>query len=150
MAGSIEYIKGNLFTTTAPIIAHGCNAQGVMGSGVAKEIKTLYPEAYQMYVDSYNSYGLVLGSVLFAKSNQRVIANCITQQYYGRTGNRYVNYGAIANCLTAISIYAKFNQLSTVAMPTIGCGLGGGKWNIIKELVEQILAQNLAVEVYEI
>ena len=35
----IQYKKGDLLSVTKGIIAHGCNAQGVMGSGVALQIK---------------------------------------------------------------------------------------------------------------
>lgn len=38
----IKYIKGSLLDTDAKIIVHGCNCQGVMGSGVAKQLKKNY------------------------------------------------------------------------------------------------------------
>ena len=35
----IQIIEGNLFDSNAHIIAHQVNCQGVMGSGVAKQVK---------------------------------------------------------------------------------------------------------------
>ena len=40
----VKIIEGNLFDTKANIICHQCNCQGVMGSGVAAEVKRRYPE----------------------------------------------------------------------------------------------------------
>ena len=52
----IEYRKGDLFQTEIKTIVHGCNAQGVMGSGVAKIIRDKYPKAYDRYVAEYKIY----------------------------------------------------------------------------------------------
>ena len=49
----IEYRKGDLLKTEIPYIAHGCNAQGVMGSGVAKVIREKWPLAFQVYWEDY-------------------------------------------------------------------------------------------------
>ncbi len=45
----IKIIDGNLFDTKAKIIAHQVNCRGVMGSGVALQIKERYPYVYEMY-----------------------------------------------------------------------------------------------------
>lgn len=45
----IEYKKGNLLDVTKGIIMHGCNCQGVMGSGVALAVKRKYPLAFDRY-----------------------------------------------------------------------------------------------------
>ncbi len=42
----INYVNGDLFATDIKTIVHGCNAQGVMGSGVAKSIRENFPKAY--------------------------------------------------------------------------------------------------------
>jgi len=39
------YRQGDLVMAVEPIIIHGCNAKGVMGSGVAKAIRAYYPDA---------------------------------------------------------------------------------------------------------
>lgn len=44
----INTVKLNLLDISHGIIAHGCNAQGVMGAGVAKQIKIKYPTAFEI------------------------------------------------------------------------------------------------------
>jgi O-acetyl-ADP-ribose deacetylase (regulator of RNase III) len=130
----IEYVKGDLFTTNIKYIIHGCNAQGVMGSGVAKIIRDRYPEAYQEYRRIYDIEGeLDLGDVIWAQSNGKWIGNAITQEFFGRETSRYVSYDAISNAMWQIN---EIDGMSEVAMPQIGAGLGGGDWNVIAAIIE--------------
>lgn len=147
----IEYVKGNILDTDCVLIAHGCNAQGVMGSGVAKAIRDKWPVAYEKYREEYELYGLKLGDVIWARIegteqySSRWVLNCITQEYYGRDGNRYVNYGAIAKAFYEISC----SMPQTIAIPKIGAGLGGGDWNIIAEIIEGMMGEH-KIKVYEL
>lgn len=136
----IEYKRGNLLSVTKGIIVHGANAQGVMGSGVAKAIREKYPECYDAYYIQYISYGLSLGDVVWWASNDSpvlsgtlFIANGITQNLYG-TDKRHVNYVAVALVFKEVIRQAKATNLE-VHFPKIGAGLGGGRWDIIEEII---------------
>lgn len=137
----IEYVSGDLFNTSINTIVHGCNAQGVMGSGVARIIRNRYPEAYNTYKSIYNSAtdkgldSLPLGAVYYSESNNKVILHAITQKYYGRSGTRYTSYDAIAEAMSRINSMS----MSAIAMPRIGSGLGGGNWNVIEAIIESEL-----------
>lgn len=132
----IEYRQGNLFDTNILHIAHGCNAQGVMGSGVAKIVKDQYFDAYKFYAEQYDEHGLKLGDVQFVPTNGKVIVNAITQNLYGKDGRRFVNYEAVANCMYTINRELRCEGATHVAMPQIGAGLGGGDWNVIAAIIE--------------
>jgi O-acetyl-ADP-ribose deacetylase (regulator of RNase III) len=135
----IEYRKGNMFSTDLLHIAHGCNAQGVMGSGVAKIVKEQYFDAYKFYEEQYNEHGLTLGDVQFVPANGKVIINAITQNLYGKDGKRFVNYEAVAECMRTINRELKQSNQTHVAMPQIGAGLGGGDWTVIAAIIESEL-----------
>ena len=47
----IEYIRGDIITSLDDHIVHGCNAQGVMGSGVAKALRDEWPQIFKPYAD---------------------------------------------------------------------------------------------------
>ena len=133
----IEYVTGNLLLTDVKHIMHGCNSKGVMGSGVAKAIRSWYPLAYQDYEDVYNSTGLAIGDVVVSvQPNGKTIHNAITQQDYGRDSSRvYVSYWAIAE------VFRKINRwgVGEVALPKIGAGLANGDWNVISAIIENTL-----------
>lgn len=135
----IEYRKGNLFETDILHIAHGCNAQGVMGSGVARIVRDDYFEAYKFYAEQYDEHGLKLGDVQFVPANGKVIVNAVTQNLYGKDGKRFVNYEAVAECMRTINNILVQSGETHVAMPQIGAGLGGGDWRVIEAIIESEL-----------
>lgn len=143
----IQYIKGDLLATPYHLIVHGCNAKGRMGSGVAKLIKQKFPQAYQSYYNQFVKSGLELGQVIFVEDQGKIIANGITQENYGRDGQLYIDYQAINNVIKTVDDYACEQNISHIAMPLLGAGLGGGDWNIISNIIEQ-QCQNTIPVVY--
>jgi len=139
---SFEAIKGSLLDASSGILVHGCNAKGVMGSGIAKLIRAGFPENYVVYRKAFKEHGLSLGQVIWFKLSdnpKRVIANAITQQNYGRDPNvRYVDYDAIKASFNIIAELAKKYNLP-VHYPKIGGGLGNGDWTIIKPIIDDCL-----------
>lgn len=142
MKDSIEYHKGNLLDVKSGIIIHGVNAQGVMGSGVALAVKQRFPEAYQRYMLDYNDGSLRLGTSSYQRvSDNLYIANACTQEYYGRDGQRYVNYMAICSCFYKIFQWAR-TQGYACHFPKLGAGLGGGSWEVIQQLINDCDPEN--------
>jgi len=146
---TIIYKKGNVFDTECKLIMHGCNAQGVMGSGIALQIKEQYPVAYLTYRNHYLEHGLRLGDVIVAPTHdKRIILNAITQEYYGRDKNiTYVDYAAIRICMSYVKVMFMLDK--DIAMPKIGCGLANGDWNIVEEIINEQL-EEFNVEVWEL
>lgn len=130
---------GNLLGVTEGHLISGCNAQGVMGSGVALAIKNKYPLAYQDYRDIYEDEGLELGTAYpYMPSTKLVIWNAITQEYYGQPG-RNCSYDAIETCFADINaaVLSLDEVVKEIHIPLLGAGLGGGNWEIIREIIEQ-------------
>lgn len=129
---SLKIEVGDLFNAVMDsnaVLVHGCNAQGVMGSGVAATVKKLYPMAFLRYTQAYKRKGLKIGQVVWSHpelSRPGVsIANAITQEFYGRTGKQFVNYDATIEALQEVAKNAKYLN-KPVHLPMIGGGLGGG------------------------
>lgn len=147
------YKKGNLLNAEESIIMHGCNAQGVMGSGVAVQIRRKFPSAYHTYLWMQEVYGLYLGDIsidtaISSCDNARpvTIINAITQEFYGRDGRKYASYDAIAKA--AEKVNGRF-ALERIAIPKIGAGLGGGNWQVIESILENH-APDIQWVVYEL
>lgn len=133
----MKYINGNLLDATSGIIVHGCNAQGVMGSGVAKAVKDKYPEAYQKYYAEYLHGLLTPGWIsVYNPSRYLTIVSGITQEYYGRDKNVvYVDYDSLAEVFRKVkSIWPGV----PVHIPKIGAGLANGDWEIISRIIDTI------------
>ena len=134
---------GDILQITQGIIVHGCNAQGVMGSGIALQIKQKYPFAYTSYLDHCKniiSPAARLGTVDFAQvTDELIIANAITQLNYGRDGKRYVNYQTVQTTMHQVAQLADTLGVS-VHYPMIGAGLGGGDWGLISDIIDSAFA----------
>jgi O-acetyl-ADP-ribose deacetylase (regulator of RNase III) len=134
---------GNLLHVTSGHIVHGCNAQGVMGSGVALAVKQTYPVAFDDYMKVYNAGNLVLGQALPTPvSHTLIVWNAVTQNLYGG-GVRQVSYDAVQTCFQDVNDFIKISLAhgsicpAEVHIPLIGAARGGGNWEIIREIIEQ-------------
>jgi O-acetyl-ADP-ribose deacetylase (regulator of RNase III) len=142
----IKYMTGDLLQAPEQYLLHGCNSMGIMGAGVAKLIRNKWPNAYDDYSMTYNSYGLTLGSIIPSKQpDGKIILNAITQETYGRTGI-HVSYWAVSNVMRQLNRWAD-KEMKFVAMPQLGAGLGGGDWNVIEAIIENE-AKNFQPVVY--
>lgn len=137
----MKIVVSDLLDIEQGMIVHGCNAQGVMGSGVADQIRRKYPYAYRTYYDAYTAAGLMLGEVIYAVFDTKnlIIANAITQQFFGRDPNRvYVDYHAVRKCMRNVAGVAKQHNMQ-VHFPKIGAGLARGNWSILSTIIDEEL-----------
>lgn len=133
----VEYRTGDLFLSDADALAHGCNCQGVMGAGIAVQFKKRYPEMFKQYQEECRTKRFVIGSVLpYFASDGRLIFNLGTQKYPGPNAD----LKAIEHCLYVITSYPtrKNETLKSIALPRIGCGLGGLSWKDVQEVIEGV------------
>jgi len=142
----IIYKHGDLMAAPEMFIIQGCNAQGVMGSGVAKLLRDADEKVFSDYRKVYEDQGLKVGDVIWVPSDKigRTIVNAITQEFYGREpGTVYVSYDGLREAMRKINEHAKsvksfeFSPPVHMALPLIGAGLAQGKWSIISEIIEE-------------
>ena len=149
----VNYVKGNLLDSNCDYICHQVNCQGVMGSGIARQIRERWPEVYERYVSMVDRHNIrgegLLGKILIADTNDgKRIINMFAQDFNGYYGRRFTSYDAFAQCLMLIQPYVQGDR--SVGFPkNIGCGLGGGNWKVISALIEEILGPNSNVYIYE-
>lgn len=138
-------IKGNLLDTPFKLMAHQVNCKGVMGAGVAKQLRAKYPSLYAEYtqfVNQYKKLGL-LGRYQSVHVDNHIIFNIFAQEDYGRNGV-YTDYDAMEKALKmAILEYEEdIDKQLTIAIPYgMGAGLAGGDWDIIASILEGIEKQ---------
>lgn len=149
----IKYIDGDIFASEADVILHQVNCQGVMGSGVAKQVRARYPWVYGEYkalcdmVKATGSTKRLLGVVRTVYIDEsRQISNLFAQDRYGSDGKCYTDYGALRQCLETID---KTFKNKTIAIPYLmGCHRGGGDWETVLALIEDTLC-NCEVTIYK-
>lgn len=141
--GNIVEITGDLLETTADIICHQVNCKGVMGAGLAKQIKLRYPKVFENYKKlcaKYDYGSILLGVVDFEEVDKYIVANCFGQWGYG-TKVKQTDYDALERCFKSVADFAIREELKTIAIPYgIGCGLAGGDWNTVFGIITKTFA----------
>jgi O-acetyl-ADP-ribose deacetylase (regulator of RNase III) len=155
----IKYLKGDATYPQAKppwIIAHIVNNRGGFGKGFALALSKVWPQAkneYKAWFDGgeeVTGFPFELGSIqLVELGSNKWVANMLAQRGYKSSVNPIpVNYEALRKCLALVRLDAyQFN--ATVHMPRIGCGNGGGDWEVINKLIEEEL-QGIDVFVYDL
>jgi len=126
--------KGNLLEADEDIIGHGCNCMGSMGAGVAKQIKEVYPKAYEEYKKITPDKKL-LGEMQIVHINEdRIVLNLFTQVFYGRKHKKfdYNNFHIIADKLSKLG----FRLNKNIALPRVGAGYAKGNWKKIERILK--------------
>lgn len=132
------YLQKDITTVQAPaLIAHGVNCSNAMGSGVARAIYMKWPTVKAMY---HREGSMVLGDIQFVEVEPGlVVANCFTQENYGKDGLQYADIRALQEALEDAGTYALDHLgLHEVHIPRIGSGLGGLDWeeDVVPVLLE--------------
>ena len=137
----IKHIKCDIFESGADVICHQVNCQGVMGSGIAKQVRKKYPWVYATYKETCNSAKTLMGLAqgVYINETQKII-NIFGQKNYGYDGKCYTDYNALGYAFENISRWYKGK---TIAIPyKIGCARGGGDWNIVYKMIEEVFGDS--------
>ena len=147
----IKHIKCDIFESGADIICHQVNCQGVMGSGIAKQVREKFPNVYTQYLELYNTvprraqllgHCQACGTDMMSKNNNNtIIMNLFAQENYGYDGKCYTDYDALRECLDMIKYVCSENTV--IAFPYLmGCHRGGGDWNIVYKIIEEVFGDS--------
>ncbi len=154
---TLEFVNGDILNTNANIIVQSVNHRGVMGAGLAKQIKNKYPEIVHGYVHMCKTHsfreimrnGLVYFYTILDEDGKKIrqVASVFGQEYYG-TDRRHTNYLSLMNGIIWVFEYAE-SQGYSVAIPSgIGCGLGGGDWQTVLMMLNDNLRYYPSLKVY--
>ena len=154
---NIQYVKGDALSFGEGILINQVNAQGKYASGIAKQIKEKYPIAYDVYINKYREQGncLFLGqSISTMIDDNRLVSHLVAQENYGYGGHQYTSYSAIEislqNLIKRYNLGFFDDSLKPIIhSPLIGCGLGGGDWNIVSEIISRVTPSNFEFFVWQ-
>lgn len=170
---SMHHVIGDLLESDCDYICHQVNCQGKMNSGIAKSIRDKWPIVYNNYITMYNKTAkhllaaysgyeicpdvseILLGDIqivdlwdnYYATDFHQNVINMFAQQYLGYDGHRYTSYDAFWSCLDKIKTIVPAGK--KIGFPgRIGCVRGGANWDVIYEMINQVLGQDYEVYIY--
>jgi O-acetyl-ADP-ribose deacetylase (regulator of RNase III) len=146
----IIYKTGNLLDAPVEALVNTVNTVGVMGKGIALQVKNAYPENTKAYNEAVKENRMKLGEVLVVPvngiSSVKYIINFPTKAHW-----RYPSKLAwIKSGLEDLHHKLKAHSINSVALPPLGCGNGGLDWNEVRPAIEAALGDlPIEIMVYE-
>jgi O-acetyl-ADP-ribose deacetylase (regulator of RNase III) len=136
----VEIAHGNLLRADAEALVNTVNCVGYMGRGIALQFRKAFPENFAEYQKACR-VGLVQPGKMFvfetgSMLTPRHIINFPTKRHW-RGKSRYEDIEA---GLKALVSEVKKRGIRSIALPPLGCGLGGLDWGRVRPIIENAFA----------
>ncbi len=147
----IQIARGNLLNAEVDALVNTVNCDGYMGKGIALQFKQAFPANFKAYEAACKHGEMVPGRMFIHDNgglvNPRWIVNFPTKRHW-RNKSRIED---IASGLSALVADVQRLGIRTIAVPPLGCGLGGLNWADVRPMIEQAFAPlpDVTVHLYE-
>lgn len=152
------------------VIAHGCNCQCTMKSGIAIRMAEVFScDKFTLEHNNFKGDINKLGQIewrnysinnnkpnmlRFPSMENKIdlfVINCYTQFMYGKNHidglTKPIDYEALILCMRKINFEFKDKH---IGLPMIGAGLAGGDWEKIKEIIKKELYDcNITIVIFK-
>lgn len=138
------YVEQDIFESQAQVIVNTVNTVGVMGKGIAKKYKQLYPDMYKQYRLYCEQELLDIGKLWLYKDENKWILNFPTKKHWRNPSKiEYIEKGLEK----FVSTYED-KGIYSVSFPQLGAGNGGLNWEKeVKPLMERYL-KDLPIDIF--
>lgn len=147
----IELTQGDILKAHTEALVNTVNCVGVMGRGIALQFRKAFPENFKAYERLCDRKQLHPGQVfvydLGRLESPRYVINFPTKRHWkGKSKLEDIRAG-----LEALVREIQVRGIRSVAIPPLGCGLGGLDWNVVRPMIEEAFyaLPEVHVEVYE-
>ena len=147
----ITYTCGDIFSSNATAIVNTVNTEGIMGKGLALQFKKRFPDNFKAYEKACKDGHVSIGKMFIFTSNtlegSRLIINFPTKKLWRNKSS----LADISAGLSALVTDIKRLGITSIAIPPLGCGLGGLSWKDVKAEIEKAFASlpDVDVQVFE-
>ena len=144
----IESTRGDILNADAEALVNTVNCVGVMGRGIALQFRKAFPENFKACKAACDRQELGPG-VLFVheypeQGCRRFIINFPTKRHWkGKSRIEDIQAG-----LSALIRLVRDLGLRSIAIPPLGCGLGGLDWRTVRPMIEAAFRELPDVRVF--
>ncbi len=132
----LYYVQHSIFDSAVEALVNPVNCNGICGAGLALQFKRAFPENYSAYYKYCKSVGLKIGQIFVFESPNitsigRYIFNFPTKTVWNEPSKLdYIEAGMLELCDKV-----KEYNIKSIAIPALGCGLGGLHWNDVHKVI---------------
>ncbi len=139
----ITYVRTNILTSQAQTVTNTVNIVGVMGKGLASEMKRRYPDMFKEYAKLCAQHKLKIGQLWLWQASTQWILNFPTKRHWRNPSKlTYIEAG-----LKKFVAEYERRGIYEIAFPRLGCGNGNLEWDDVRPLMETYLGK-LPIPVY--
>lgn len=140
----ITYLDTNIFQSPAKVLVNTVNTAGVMGKGIAKAFKQLFPEMFKEFQAKCEAGELKVGKLYLFKTQNKWVLNFPTKEHWRKPSKiEYIEAG-----LREFNRHYIDWRISSISFPLLGCGNGELDWeSTVRPQMEKYLSQ-LSLDVY--
>lgn len=147
----IRYTQGNLLEANAEAVVNTVNEVGVMGKGIALQIREAFPASARAYIEASKRGEVRVGRMFVTPVSDllgpRWIIHFPTKRHWRHPSKmEWVREG-----LRDLVRVVEEKKLRSIALPPLGCGSGGLEWTQVRGEIEFALGEleDVDVIVYE-
>ncbi len=143
---TIKYVTGNILRDKSSAIVIPVNTMGIAGAGLAKQWAIQYPGEHRLYVIACKDKRLSTGDILLVTSAPTRLFLCFPTKIVPRNRSELA---WIENGLSELKRLIPTLRIKSLAVPALGCGLGGLPWKDVRPLIERHLGSlRISVNIY--
>lgn len=144
----IHLARGNLLDAPVEALVNTVNCVGYMGKGIALQFKQAFPANFRVYEAAAKAGAVVPGSMLVYDHGMliqpRYVINFPTKRHWrGKSRMDDIDAG-----LAALVEEVRQRRIRSIAVPPLGCGLGGLSWDDVRPRIEEAFAALPDVDVH--
>lgn len=145
----LVFKSGDLFRSDVQTLTNAVNVVGVMGAGIAKEFKRKFPDMFKDYQQKCKANEVVIGKPYVWRPNTfdgKWVLNFPTKRHWrGASRIEWIEEG-----LDHLVHNYRTWGITSLALPALGCSLGGLSWKDVKPLLSTRLSGlDIPIEIYE-
>jgi O-acetyl-ADP-ribose deacetylase (regulator of RNase III) len=147
----IQLKRGNLLEADAEALVNPVNCDGVMGRGVALQFKRAFPRNFTAYASACRAGDVCPGKMFTFQTGSSVNPRCIINFPTKRHWRSKSGLEDIASGLRALIGDVRELGIKDLAIPALGCGLGGLHWREVRPMIEEAFEElpDVLVRLYE-
>lgn len=131
----VIFSAGNILEEEVEALVNTVNCVGIMGRGLALQFKNRYPDNFEAYAEACKNKEVQPGQMFISDTKltfPRFIINFPTKRHWRDSSQIEDIYSG----LMALVEEVKTREIKSIAIPPLGCGLGGLSWYEVLPIIE--------------
>jgi O-acetyl-ADP-ribose deacetylase (regulator of RNase III) len=140
--------SGDILAAPVEALVNTVNCVGVMGRGIALQFKSAFPDNYKQYAQACKRKEVQPGRMFITCTGllqgPRYIINFPTKRHWrGKSRLEDIEAGLI----DLVRVISELG-ITSIAIPPLGCGLGGLAWPVVRSRIEASATPLESVQIY--